>query len=223
MPINKKSAIQKINGRGALLVFPINNQKEPCSLWSEFYPRSKMKWDWDDNGDDRVMRLWMLMKDLSSSGEVVYSKWYRGRATFFSKKVFTALLKTHIDDFENPKLSRTAGHLMDCLESDSPLSTKQLKVLTDLRGRDNERLYTKALQELFNNFLIVAYGEVDDGAFPSLAVGATRHLFEDLCEKAKFLSENEALKILDEAMPMQSLFRKFYERNREKLALGMLE
>jgi hypothetical protein len=44
-----RSAISKVNQRGMLLVYPINNKKEPSSLWSEFYPRSEMRWEWDEN------------------------------------------------------------------------------------------------------------------------------------------------------------------------------
>ena len=100
--MKQKTAVSKINARGALLVFPINNKKEPASLWSEFYPKSKMRWEWDSDGDDRVGDLWALMKKLSDSREVVYSKWYQGRATFFSRKLFTALLRKSLHQFDEP-------------------------------------------------------------------------------------------------------------------------
>src|SRR4051812_23826892 len=90
--MTKRSAIAKINEKGMLIVFPVNNQKEPPSLWSEFYPRSKMRWEWNEGNDSRVADLWFLMKELSKSGEVIYSKWYRGRATFISKPLFVAML-----------------------------------------------------------------------------------------------------------------------------------
>jgi len=68
-------AIARIRDRGALLVFPINNRPEPRSLWSEFFPKSEMVWDWNEDGDDRVAGMWQLMKRLSAGGKVVYSKW----------------------------------------------------------------------------------------------------------------------------------------------------
>ena len=206
--MSQKNAISKINNRGALLVFPINNKKEPASLWSEFYPKSKMRWEWDSDGDDRVGSLWALMKKLSDSREVVYSKWYQGRATFFSRKLFTALLCKSLKDFDEPKLSRTAQNLLETLESDSPLSTKQLKAITELRGKDNEKFYNRGMKELFSKFLIVAFGEVDDGAFPSLAVGATRNLYEDLLSDARKMRASEADKIINEYLPEENLFRK---------------
>lgn len=210
--MNFKSAVQKINDRGALLVFPINNKKEPASLWSEFYPRSKMRWDWDADGDQRVSDLWALMKKLSDSREVVYSKWYQGRATFFSRKLFAALINQSLHNFTDPKLSVTAKNLLEALESDSPLSTKQLKAVTDLRGKDNERFYNRGMKELFSKFLIVAFGEVDDGAFPSLAVGATKLLYEDLFIEASKMTEKQAIKIIEEYLPEQNLFRKYMKK-----------
>lgn len=212
MSFTPAKAIQRINAQGALLVFPLNNQKEPKSIWSEFYPRTKMRWEWDSDGDDRVSKLWALMKHLSDCRKVVYSKWYRGRATFFSNELFTALLAKNREEFENPQLSPVARQLLECLESDSPLSTKQLKALTELRGKENERAYTRGMKELFERFLIVAYGEVDDGAFPSLAVGATRHLFEDLYNASKEMSDLEATKIINQFLPPGHLFRKFLDK-----------
>ena len=206
--MSPKNAINKINSRGALLVFPINNKKEPASLWSEFYPKSKMRWEWDSDGDDRVSDLWALMKKLSDSREVVYSKWYQGRATFFSRRLFTALLCKSLNEFDEPHLTQTAKTLLEALESDSPLSTKQLKAMTDLRGKDNERFYNRGMKELFSKFLIVAFGEVDDGAFPSLAVGSTRNLYEELLSEAREMKKVEAEKIINEFLPAGNLFRK---------------
>lgn len=210
--MSPKNAISKINSRGALLVFPINNKKEPASLWSEFYPKSKMRWEWDSDGDDRVGDLWGLMKKLSDSREVVYSKWYQGRATFFSRKLFTALLYKSLREFDEPHLTPTAKNLLEALESDSPLSTKQLKAITELRGKDNERFYNRGMKELFSKFLIVAFGEVDDGAFPSLAVGSTRNLYEELLSDAREMKQTEADKIINEFLPAGNLFRKQLEK-----------
>jgi hypothetical protein len=209
-----KKAVEKINENGVLLVFPINNSKEPSSLWSAFYPRTQMRWEWDSDGDNRVGLLWALMKELSSSGQVVYSKWYQGRATFFSKELFTALLCLNKEKFEERPQSKAARNILEALESDSPLSTKQLKKMTELQGKDNEKFYNRALKELFNSFRIVAYGEVDDGAFPSLAVGATKHLFEDLVKASQAMDKSEAAATVKQYMPQQSLFTRFYARTR---------
>ncbi len=190
--MNLSKACEAIDKNGMLLVFPINNQKEPKSLWHEFYPRSEMRWEWDDGGDDRVMKMWYGMKKLSKDKRVVYCKWYQGRATFFSREVFSAL-RSYLDP-QRQKLSRQAQEMLEILESDSPVSTKQLKKLTDLQGKDNERIYQKAIKSLFQRLWIVGFGEVDDGAFPSLAVGAASLLYEDLCLDK--MEKNKAFGIL---------------------------
>lgn len=218
-----KSAVSAINEHGVLLVFPIDNAPEPRSLWSVAYPKSKMRWEWDGNGDDRVSTMWHLREELSRSGKVVYTKWYRGRATFFSRDVFTALLSIYLRE---PNFKRALGpearEVLNVLEGDSPLSTKQLKKATDLRGRANERVYEKALRELWSRLLIVGFGEVDEGAFPSLALGASSVLFEDLYKeaggscaptaRAPTMSVSQATKRLAKVFGGSELLRKFHER-----------
>ncbi len=212
-----KSAIKKINQNGILLVFPINNRPEPNSVWAELHPNKKMVWKWSDSGSNQVAEMWHLMKHLSDCGEVVYSKWYQGRATFFSKQLFTAMLckiRELNQAFDHTTgLSFQARELFEILEGDSPLSTKELKKLAGLKGRDNEGTYSKVLKSLFNRLLIVAYGEVDDGAFPSLAVGATQLLFEDLWNSAREMKPTAAAKIIDQNMPVGSLVRKYFDKN----------
>lgn len=133
--MNQKSAVKKINDRGALLVFPINNKKEPASLWSEFYPRTKMRWEWDDDGDNKVGDLWLLMKKLSDSRQVVYSKWYQGRATFFSRDLFTALLKVTQPDYSGVSLSPVARQLYECLKRILHFQLSSLKRLRNYAAK----------------------------------------------------------------------------------------
>ena len=211
--MNIRSAIKKINDRGALLVFPIKNKKEPNSLWAELFPRIKMRWEWSESGDDRVAQMWAMMKRLSDCKEVVYSKWHQGRATFFSREVFTAMLRLHRDKLEQPQLSMSAREILDALESDSPLSTKELKKITGLQGRDFEGEYNRAMKQLFKQLLIVGFGEVEDGAFPSLAVGATKNIYEDLWQAAQTLSLSEAQQIINRHLPEGSLFRKTFDKS----------
>ncbi|MBM4304409.1 MAG: hypothetical protein FJ112_08790 [Deltaproteobacteria bacterium] len=189
--------IEAINRTGALLVFPIQNRKEPKSLWSKLFPRSQMRWEWDDDGDNRVAQLWHLREELSRSGQVVYSKWYRGRATFFSKAVFTNLLAVL---GKRKGLSKGSLSVLETLEEESPLSTKSLKQKVKLQGRAFEGTYLQCLKPLWTRGLIVGYGEIDEGAFPSLAMGATQLIFEDLWNRSQKISESRALETLQESL-----------------------
>ena len=208
-----EKAVDRIRERGVLLVFPINNREEPRSLWSEFFPGTKMVWDWNEEGDTRVAEMWQLMKLLSDSSEVVYSKWYQGRATFFSRELFASMLVIRRRTFDPRRgLSNTAKTLLEVLENNSPLSTKELKRATDLQGRLNETVYSRAMKELFSRFLIVGFGEVEDGAFPSAAVGATELLFSDLWSQAEEMPHAKAAAMVERFMPSDSHFGRYFAR-----------
>lgn len=205
-----KKVIESINHHGVLLVFPMNNKKEPHSLWSVLHPESEMRWDWDTTGDDRVVKLWKLKTELSTTKKVVYTKWYKNRATYFSLDLFTACLRIQMD--QKLKLTQDSQNLLDTLISDSPLSTRQLKELTELKGKMFESLFNKSMRPLWDHFQIVAFGEFEDSSFPSLGIGATQTLYEELIKKAATLSRAEALKFIELKMPNGSLFRKYWDK-----------
>lgn len=198
-------AINAINRRGALLVFPVQNQQEPPSLWGELFPKHRMRWEWDDSGDSRVADLWHLREQLSRSNKVVYSKWYRGRATFFSRELFVLILALFA---KTQGLAKGSLSLLQALEEESPLSTKALKKKTKLQGQALEGTYHKALKPLWMRGLIVGYGEVDEGAFPSLAIGSTQLLFEELWTEAQSIKTTTAIKTLEVMLKENPTFLK---------------
>lgn len=205
----RKKSVAAVERRGCLLVYPVNNKAEPYSLWSELFPRSKMRWEWDADGDNRVAELWYLKEELSRSREVVYAKWFQGRATLFAFDVFVNLLAflnapTLADGLIGP--SRDA---LDFLVNDSPLSTKQLKAALELEGRLNEPSYNRALQPLWQNGLIVAFGEFEDSSFPSIGIGATSTLFEDLWSQALRVDSLQAGEFLEQKLGAANPFFKF--------------
>ncbi len=211
----ESKAIARIRERGVLLVYPINNRPEPRSLWSEFFPKTPMVWDWNEDSDQRVAGIWQLMKRLSQTGDVVYAKWYQGRATFFSRKLFTAMLAV-LRRSQNPRRVLSGGSkiVMEVLENNSPISTKELKRAADLQGRAHETEYNRAMKELFSRLLIVGFGEFEDGAFPSLAVGATELLFSDLWLQAEEMRPSDADSVIESFMPAGSHFRRYFDRFR---------
>lgn len=206
----QKKAIQAINRDGIILVFPIDNKKDPHSLWYELHPKTKMRWEWDNEGDSKVADLWHLRTQLSTTREVVYTKWFRNRATYFSRELFTACLCLSLQNL--PTLPRESNEILEALRMDSPLSTKQIKEAAGLQGRMLEALFNRSMKKLWDPFLIVAFGEFEDSSFPSLAVGATQTLFEDLWQNALDMSPKNAQKILDEKMPKGSLWRKYWDK-----------
>jgi hypothetical protein len=222
-------AIALVERHGALLVFPIGNRPEPKSLWSVLHPRTPMRWEWDETGDGRVVQLWHVRRDLAESREVVYSKWFQGRATLFAKDVFRAMLATFVEVAEPTKtanaarspllsgLSPDARVLLEILEDDSPQSTKALKKSAGMQGRVMEAAYTRALKELWSRLLVVGAGEVEDGAFPSLSIGATRLLFEDLWAEAHDAHGAEDAALLVRTFADTPSFRRHMAKELEKL------
>lgn len=206
---NRSTAIAAINKAGCLLVFPLDNRPEPASIWSALYPRSKMRWEWDAGADNKVAGLWILREELARSREVVYCKWYQNRATFFSKEVFVNMLAF----FESPSgqllLTAPSREALDSLLVDSPQSTKLLKENLSWQGRLMESHYNRALKPLWQQLFLVGYGEVEDSSFPSLNIGATETLFEELWLEAKSITAEQAEKRLEKKLGAQSLFWKF--------------
>lgn len=213
--LTKAIAVKAVLKRGALLVFPLNNRKEPASIWSEVWPKTKMRWEWDDNGDDRVVQMWHMREVLSRSRQVVYSKWYQGRATVFAPDVFVNLIAFMggVGDWPMSHESRLA---MEALEADSPLSTKQLKAACELEGRLLEPMYNRAMKPLWQRGWIVGFGEFEDSSFPSLGIGATKTLFEDLWREAAGISSEKAGAFLEQRLGAGNLFYKYAVKNRSR-------
>lgn len=208
-----KSAVKLINQHGALLVFPIKTSLTVPSLWKCFHPRTTMNWDWSDDGSDRVPQLWHLREELSRSRKVVYVKWYQGRATFFSFDVFTALLSM-VATLPDPLagLDHAALRVYRALQEDSPLPTKALRDLSGLHGKEHEAEFQRALKKLWQRSLITGYGEVEEGGFPSLAVGCSQLLFEDQWDRAKTISSEQREDMLKKCLGPDSPFLKAYQR-----------
>jgi hypothetical protein len=210
--LTEAQALRAIEKHGILLTFPIDNRPQPDSLWSAHYP-DKMRWEWDETGDDRVAQLWHLRTQLSESRKVVYAKWYQGRATFFSRKVFAQMLAVlgtsrHDNAMSVPGLLPEARQILELLEMNSPQSTKMIKAAADLRGQFFERTYERSMKQLWAGLRIVGFGEFEDGAFPSLGIGATHTLFEDLWAESKKIDPVQALDSIEEVLGPTSLFLK---------------
>jgi hypothetical protein len=127
--------------------------------------------------------------------------------------LFVAMLAVRRRTFDPRRgLSNTAETLLEVLENNSPLSTKELKRAADLQGRIHETVYSRAMKELFSRFLVVGFGEVEDGAFPSAAVGATERLFSDLWFEAEEMPQAKAAAMVERFMPGDSHFGRYFAR-----------
>lgn len=212
------TALKAVQRDGALLVFPMEGRAALPSLWSRLHPGAAMRWDWDDSGDQRVFDLWHLRAKLMTSRRAVYAKWFRGRATVFAPDVFTAMLCA-VRDARDPRkgLLPEAAAIMEALDESSPVSSKELRRLTDLQGKFYERQWAKATAQLWSRLLIVGYGEVEDGAFPSLAIGATQSLFDDLWDESGGTLPSEAHATLTARLGAGSAFHRYFEKTLKEM------
>jgi len=74
------------------------------------------------------------------------------------------------------------------------------------------------MQELWQRLLIVGFGEVDEGAFPSLALGATRWIFEDLYQESQDLSTEDAEEEISRYFEAAPLVKRYHQRCLGQLA-----
>ncbi|HEY8079397.1 MAG TPA: hypothetical protein VIF62_34940 [Labilithrix sp.] len=208
------NAVEKL---GIALVYPIANERMPPSLWYELHPRTKMRWDWNEGADDRVVELWHLRNEMAKSGDVAYGKWFRGRATFFALDVFHAMLGAlHEAGDVMRGLPRESLEILELLAERSPMSTKELRAAAGLTGKPFEGIFTHAMKALWSRLLVVGVGEVEDGAFPSLAVSATELAFEDIWAARKTPSREQRDK-LDAAFARTPAFAKHFAKTLREL------
>lgn len=205
----KQKLISAIEQRGCLLVYPIDNQPVPKSLWSELYPRSQMVWEWDADSDGRVSELWILREELSRAPEVRYGKWYKQRATFFAPDVFINLLAFFESAKRQETLSRSSQEALDSFLMDSPQSTKLIKENLGWQGKLMESHYNRALKPLWSYLYIVGFGEVQDSSFPSLNMAATASLFEGDWVEAQGIAPDKAQAFLKKRLGEDSAFYQF--------------
>lgn len=219
MSKNYKKAVAAINSHHIQLVYPIKNAQEPASLWRSLHPRSFMKWDWSEDADQRVVDIWHLKDELCFGQDVVYAKWFRGRATFFSKEIFVPVLRlletTQVDEiYRNTHANDIYEELLDR----SPQTPKLVGQAVDLSGSQSRSDYEKGVKLLWEQLLIVGTGEVDEGQFPALAMGATKHIFEDLWDEARSMDPLDASERCRTLLPADSSFYKFLNRMMIKFA-----
>ena len=208
-------AVSHIQRHGILLLYPVNNKSSsPPSLWSCFFPKTKMSWDWTDDGDDKVPQLWHLRTKLSLSGKVAYAKWYQGRATFFSLRIFELLFGALQ---AAPPVGKDAATILEQLEDDSPQPTKELRARSELSGKLLEPNFNKAMKELWQRLLVVGHGESDEGGYPSLAIGPTKLLFEELYDVGIRRGTRESHSLLMSHLGANNLFISYYLKQQKKL------
>jgi len=184
MPIAKltlQSALDQVEKIGRVAIFP---EKKPSkhsiiSLWELFYPRTKMKWEWDDSADNRVVKLWWLKNEIAQTQKVLYGRFFGNRPVLVSKSETRRTLKT----LEKKPLTSLAREILSRLEDNSPQTKRMLGRELRAEGWEPTKSeFERSLIDLQKNFLIVSLGdsEREKGPMPSSEYAALSLIFPDL-------------------------------------------
>ncbi|MEO5668509.1 MAG: hypothetical protein ABIR96_10655 [Bdellovibrionota bacterium] len=184
MPITKlglKSALDQVERVGRVAIFPEKNKKKNSivSLWEIFYPRTKMKWEWDEAADNRVVKLWWLKNEIAQTQKVLYGRFFGNRPVLVSKKEALKILVT----LEPRRHSRLASEILSRLEDNSPQTKRMLgRALRDDGWEPTKSEFEKALLDLQRDFKIVNLGdsEREKGPMPSTEYATLALIFPDV-------------------------------------------
>jgi hypothetical protein len=176
-----ENAIREVERLGCVAVFPEKSSKKSSivSLWELFYPRSPMKWEWDESADNRVVKLWWLKNEVARTQKVLYGRFFSNRPVFVSPSEAQKILKSlHLRP-----LSPLAREILARLEDNSPQTKRMLG--RELRGDGWEPTradFERALLDLQKSFQIVSLGdsEREKGPMPSSEYAAFGLIFPNL-------------------------------------------
>jgi hypothetical protein len=108
-------------------------------------------------------------------------------------------------------LPRESLAILDLLRGGAPLSTRQIRRAANLHGKSCAGRFAYAMNALWSRLLVVGVCEVRGGGAPSLAVGATEVLFDDLW-RARGSVPADAGRKLDEALARSPSFHRELDR-----------
>lgn len=164
-----------INEQGVVSVFPAKSSMP--SLWKFLHPRSKFSWVWDENGDDKVAKLWWLKNEIAASRKVLYGRFFSNQPVFVSLKQAKALQKK----VQKKPLTELEQHILESLELNSPQTLRILKREAKRQGMEYLRSqWHQALLTLQKQFLISSLGDSvrEKGPMPSTEYTSALHFFD---------------------------------------------
>lgn len=172
-----KDCIKFINQVGAVSVFPAKASTALPSLWKFLHPRSKFSWQWDEAGDDKVVKLWWLKNEIAASKKVYYGRFFSNQPVFIAH----ALAKKLQAKVSPRRPSALEKYILENLELNSPQTLRMLKKQARHDGVDflrNE--WQRALVALQKQFLISSLGDStrENGPMPSTEYVSMQHFFD---------------------------------------------
>lgn len=200
----RKEAIEFVNQRGFIFLYPIKNIVLP-SLWSAVAGDRPVADKHDDPG--HVTWGW---KDASlGEHHWYYAKVLRKRATMISMDIapyFYALSENYgspEDDYltlyEQGRLTQEAKAVYEALLDNGPLNTLALRRKARLNSRESDSRFNRAMTALQTDFKVVPIGVAQAGAWNyAFVYEITARHYPELPELARTISETQAREKLTE-------------------------
>jgi len=172
-----RSCLEFIQREGVVSVFPAKGKRALPSLFRFLHPRSSFSWVWDENGDDKVVKLWWLKNEIAASKKVLYGRFFTNQPVF----VAFARAKELRAQVQRVPLGELDRYVLELLEQNSPQTLRMMKRQARLEGRDFLRSeWQKSLLKLQKQFLICSLGDStrESGPMPSTEYVALEHFFD---------------------------------------------
>ena len=170
-------AARFIDDVGFALLFPKKGVGLP-TLWEAATDRPVM----DAQGEwaPEMERVWRWKDELPRRGLAWYGEFVRGRKSFLSPALLTALYPRsgHPEDFEEATFSPDARRIARILLLDGPQSTAVLREALDVEGSRGAERFGKAVGELARVQVVTHFGTRDEGGgWPSAVLELTARAF----------------------------------------------
>lgn len=163
-------AIQFINTHGFIFFWPIKGYPFP-SLWAAVAGDRPVA----DEHDDPAHITWSWIDTLLSKRQVYYARILRRRNTFISLEMlpyFYALShnygdweQDYFEQYQAGTMTAAAKSIYEALLREGPLNTIVLRKASQLSSQSASSLFTRALDELIQDFKILPVGVSDAGAW----------------------------------------------------------
>ena len=159
-------AVRFIDAVGFCLLFPVKNVLLP-SLYYAMTRRIPITWD------KYTVKLWEWKDELPRRRRALYTKYFRGRGTFFSRAMLanflalrggSARIAGHETFYSAGKVSHDARTLWQTLAEHGPLATLELRHACKLDSKAGNTRFKKAILELQCLLVVTHFGAEQETA-----------------------------------------------------------
>jgi len=197
-----QQAVEYVNERGFVFFWPVKGYSYP-SLWSavagerpvadEHDDPGHITWDWKDSLLDK--KVWYYARILRHKNTIV---------SLEAVNYFYALSPNYgepeedfIDQYNQGLLPLETKLIFDALVKNGPLDTISLRKEAHLAGSGSASPFNRALDILQQQLKVLPVAVSEAGAWKyAFVYDLTHRYFPDILEKARFISENQALEQL---------------------------